>query len=167
MKLSDYVVKFFEDLNVSNVFMVSGGGCMHLVDSFGRSSKIKYVATQHEQAAAMAAEAFSKYKNDLGLVLATSGPGATNTVTGILDCWQDSIPVVYIFGQAKSRQTCAGVDDGANASIPSGAITESKSGRTGKSGNSSLAKENGHCTNKKPVIIKNIKIFFIKSFFIF
>ena len=59
MKLSDYVVKFFEDLNVSNVFMVSGGGCMHLVDSFGRSSKIKYVATQHEQAAAMAAEAFS------------------------------------------------------------------------------------------------------------
>lgn len=106
MKLSDYVVKFFEDLNVSNVFMVSGGGCMHLVDSFGRSSKIKYVATQHEQAAAMAAEAFSKYKNDLGLVLATSGPGATNTVTGILDCWQDSIPVVYIFGQAKSRQTC-------------------------------------------------------------
>lgn len=106
MKLSDYVVKFFENLNVSNVFMVSGGGCMHLVDSFGRSSKIKYVATQHEQAAAMAAEAFSKYKNDLGLVLATSGPGATNTVTGILDCWQDSVPVVYIFGQAKSRQTC-------------------------------------------------------------
>ena len=52
--------------------------------------------------------------------------------------------------------TCAGVDDGANASIPSGGITESKSGRAGKSGNSSLAKENGHCTNKKPVIIKNI-----------
>lgn len=105
MKLSDYVVKFFENNRVSDIFMVTGGGCMHLVDSFGRSEKIKYWCTQHEQAAAMAAESYSKSRNDLGLVLTTSGPGATNTVTGVLDCWQDSTPVVFLSGQSKSKQT--------------------------------------------------------------
>ena len=105
MKLSDYVVKFFEGQTVKDIFMVSGGGCMHLVDSFGRSEKIKYWCTEHEQAAAMAAEAYAKMKNDIGLVLTTSGPGATNTLTGVLDCWQDSTPVIFISGQSKSTQT--------------------------------------------------------------
>lgn len=105
MKLSDYVVKFFERQKVKDIFMVTGGGCMHLVDSFGKSSKIKYWCTEHEQSAAMAAEAYSKIKNDLGLVLTTSGPGATNTVTGVLDCYQDSTPVVFLSGQSKSKQT--------------------------------------------------------------
>lgn len=105
MKLTDYVVKFFERQKVRDLFMVSGGGCMHLVDSFGKSEKIKYWCTQHEQAAAMAAESYAKMKNDLGLVLTTSGPGATNTVTGVLDCYQDSIPVVFLSGQAKRKQT--------------------------------------------------------------
>ena len=105
MKLSDYVVKFFEHKNVKDIFMVTGGGCMHLVDSFGNSSKMKYWCTQHEQAAAMAAEAYAKAKNHLGLVLVTSGPGATNTITGLLDCYQDSTPVVFLSGQAKSKQT--------------------------------------------------------------
>lgn len=105
MKVSDYVVSFFEKQRIKNMFMVTGGGCMHLVDSFGRSSKIKYWCTEHEQSAAMAAEAYAKMENDLGLVLTTSGPGATNTVTGVLDCYQDSTPVVFISGQAKSKQT--------------------------------------------------------------
>ena len=105
MKLSDYIVKFFERQKVKDIFMVTGGGCMHLVDSFGKSSKIKYWCTEHEQSAAMAAEAYSKIKNDLGLVLTTSGPGATNTVTGVLDCYQDSTPVVFLSGQSKSKQT--------------------------------------------------------------
>lgn len=106
MKLSDYVVEFFEDYGVTDLFMVTGGGCMHLVNSFGNSSKISYWCTHHEQAAAMAAEGYSKMKNSLGLVLTTSGPGATNTITGILDCYQDSIPVVFLFGQSKTQQTC-------------------------------------------------------------
>lgn len=105
MKLSDYVTLFFEKQNLKDMFMVTGGGCMHLVDSFGRSSIIKYWCTEHEQAASMAAEAYSKMKNDIGLVLVTSGPGATNTITGVLDCYQDSIPVVFISGQSKSKQT--------------------------------------------------------------
>ena len=105
MKLSDYVVRFFEKQKVKDMFMVSGGGCMHLVNSFGSSDKIKFWCTQHEQAAAMAAEGYAKMRNDLCVVLTTSGPGATNTITGVLDCYQDSIPVVFISGQAKRKQT--------------------------------------------------------------
>lgn len=105
MKVSDYVVQFFEKHKVNDIFMVTGGGSMHLNDSFGRSKKIKYWCTEHEQSAAMAAEAYAKMRNDFGLVLVTSGPGATNTITGVLDCWQDSIPVVFISGQSKRKQT--------------------------------------------------------------
>ena len=105
MKLSDYVVEFFEKEKLKNIFMVSGGGCMHLVNSFGKSEKIHYWCTHHEQAAAMAAEGYAKQKNDIGVVLTTSGPGATNTITGVLDCYQDSIPVIFISGQAKRKQT--------------------------------------------------------------
>ncbi|MBQ9537650.1 MAG: thiamine pyrophosphate-binding protein, partial [Treponema sp.] len=105
IKLSDYLVSFFENHGVKDVFMLTGGGCMHLQDSFGRSKRIKYTCTEHEQAASMAAEAYSKMKNAPVLVLTTSGPGATNTLTGMLDCWQDSTPVIFIYGQAKSSQT--------------------------------------------------------------
>lgn len=105
MKLSDYVVSFFEQQNVKDMFMVTGGGCMHLVNSFGSSKKIRYICTQHEQSAAMAAEAYAKYKNDLGVVVVTSGPGATNTITGLLGAFQDSIPCVFLSGQAKRKQT--------------------------------------------------------------
>ena len=105
IKVSDYIVRFFEEKGLADMFMVSGGGCMHLVDSFGRSNKIKYWCTEHEQAASMAAEAYAKQKNSIGLCLTTSGPGATNTVTGVLDCWQDSTPVIFLSGQAKTTQT--------------------------------------------------------------
>lgn len=105
MKLSDYIVDFFEKQGLKDMFMVTGGGCMHLVNSFGNSKKIKYWCTQHEQSAAMAAEAYAKIKNDICVVLTTSGPGATNTITGLLDCYQDSTPVIFISGQAKSKQT--------------------------------------------------------------
>ena len=105
MKLSDYMVEFFEKEKLKDIFMVSGGGCMHLVNSFGKSEKIHYWCTHHEQAAAMAAEGYAKQKNDIGVVLTTSGPGATNTITGVLDCYQDSIPVIFISGQAKRKQT--------------------------------------------------------------
>ena len=108
MKLSDYIVCFFKEKGVEDIFMVTGGGCMHLVNSFGSSATMKYWCTHHEQAAAMAAEGYSKMKNDVGLVLVTSGPGATNTITGVLDCYQDSTPVIFISGQAKSKQTVHG-----------------------------------------------------------
>ena len=105
MKLSDYIVKFLEDNGVRDVFMLTGGGCMHLVDSFGKSKKIKYFCAHHEQSCAMAAEAYAKFKNDLGVVLVTSGPGVTNALTGLVGAFQDSIPCLFISGQAKRRQT--------------------------------------------------------------
>lgn len=105
IKLSDYIVKFLEDNGVSDVFMLTGGGCMHLVNSFGKSKKIKYLCAHHEQSSAMAAEAYAKFKNELGVVLVTSGPGVTNTLTGLAGAFQDSVPCLFISGQAKRRQT--------------------------------------------------------------
>ena len=105
MKVSDYVVKFLEEHNVKDVFMVTGGGCMHLVNSFGNSKIINYICTHHEQSAAFAAEAYAKFKGDLGVVLVTGGPGGTNTITGLLGAYQDSTPCIFISGQAKRKQT--------------------------------------------------------------
>lgn len=105
MKVSDYVVSFLEENNISDVFSLTGGSCMHLTDSFGRSSKMKIIYTHHEQAAAMAAEACSKYSNTPSVVLVTSGPGATNTITGLLGAYQDSVPCIFISGQSKLKQT--------------------------------------------------------------
>lgn len=104
MILSDYVAYFFETYGLKNMFMVSGGGCMHLVNSFGKS-KIRYICTHHEQSAAMASEAYSKMTGDISLTLITSGPGATNTITGLLGAYQDSVPCIFLSGQSKRSQT--------------------------------------------------------------
>ncbi len=101
MKLSKYVIKFLEKITDS-VFLLSGGGIMHLVDSIGRSTKINVYCTHHEQAAATAAEGYSRIKNNIGIVLVTSGPGATNAITGVAGAWLDSIPLLIISGQVKT-----------------------------------------------------------------
>ncbi|RLE05134.1 MAG: thiamine pyrophosphate-binding protein, partial [Candidatus Aminicenantes bacterium] len=105
MKLSDYVVSFIAKLGVKHIFMLSGGGAMHLVDSVGRNRNIKYICTLHEQAAAIAAEAYSRLTNNLGVVIVTSGPGGTNTITGVIGAWLDSIPMLIISGQVKTETT--------------------------------------------------------------
>ena len=102
MKLSDYVVSFFENKGVKDVFMLSGGGCIHLVDSFGKS-KINYVCNLHEQAASICAEAYAQYNNSPSLCLVTTGPGSTNALTGIASAWLDSIPVIVISGQVQRK----------------------------------------------------------------
>jgi len=103
MKVSDYVAKFISELGIRSVFGVSGGGCMHLLDSFGRLEKdINYVACHHEQAAAMAAEAYSRV-HGLGCCLVTTGPGGTNALTGVACAWVDSIPVIFISGQVTTN----------------------------------------------------------------
>ncbi|MCG2711703.1 MAG: thiamine pyrophosphate-binding protein [Candidatus Omnitrophica bacterium] len=105
IKLSDYIVKFLEKNAVKHIFMLTGGGCMHLVNSVGDSKKIKYICCHHEQTCAMAAEAYAKFKNDFGVVLVTSGPGGTNTITGLAGAYQDSAPCIFISGQSKRKQT--------------------------------------------------------------
>ena len=103
MKLSDYVWKYVEELGVKHVFMFPGGGAMHLVDSLGRSKKLQYVTLLHEQACAMAAETYSRIDYNLGVALVTTGPGGTNTVTGVAAAWLESTPMLVISGQAKTE----------------------------------------------------------------
>lgn len=99
IKLSDYVFSFIANLGIKEVFAVCGGAAMHLVDSLGRNRHLHYIATHHEQAAAMAAESYARISGKPGAVLITSGPGGTNTITGLAGAWIDSIPIIFISGQ--------------------------------------------------------------------
>ena len=101
MKLSDYVIQFVAAQGVKHVFMLPGGGSMHLVDSVGRCRDIEYVCNLHEQASAIAAEAYARVTNNLGFALVTTGPGGTNAITGVAAAWQDSTPCIFISGQVK------------------------------------------------------------------
>lgn len=106
MRLSDYVIQFLRDsYGVNTVFTVSGGGCMFLIDSLGITEGVKYVATHHEQAAAISAEGYARINNKLGCCVVTSGPGCTNALTGTLCSWLDSIPVIVISGQVNKEMT--------------------------------------------------------------
>lgn len=100
VKVSDYVFQFIKARGVRHIFMLPGGGAMHLVDSLGRSG-LEYICCLHEQAAAIAAEAYGQHTNGLGVCLTTSGPGATNAITGVTGGWIDSTPMLIISGQAK------------------------------------------------------------------
>lgn len=101
MKLSNYVFQFLAGKGVKHVFMLSGGGAMHLDDSLGRCAAIKYTCFLHEQALAIAVEAYAQNTNFPGVGLVTSGPGSTNAITGVAAAYLDSTPCVFISGQAK------------------------------------------------------------------
>ncbi len=101
IKLSDYVMRFVAEQKVRHVFLLPGGGCMHLVDSLGKNKKIGAVCNLHEQAAAIAADAYSQYTGNLGVALVTTGPGSTNAITGVTASWIDSTPVLVLSGQVK------------------------------------------------------------------
>jgi len=108
VKLSDYVMNFLADLGVDTVFLLPGGGCMHLVDSLGRNKRLNYVCCLHEQAAVIAADGYAQLKNDLGVALVTTGPGGTNAITGVAASWIDSTPVLVISGQVKRKDLMEG-----------------------------------------------------------
>lgn len=101
MRLADYLAQRVAEAGVRHVFMVSGGAAMHIVDAVGQRDDLEYVATLHEQAAAIAAEAYARVTNNLGVVLVTSGPGGTNAVTGVAGAWLESTPCLIISGQVK------------------------------------------------------------------
>lgn len=103
MKLSDYVIEYIADLGVKQVFLVYGAAIGDLVDYFTKTDRIKYVCVMHEQAGAFAAETLTKVSGELGVTLVTSGPGGTNLLTGIANCWYDSIPNLYLTGQIHSQ----------------------------------------------------------------
>jgi acetolactate synthase I/II/III large subunit len=101
IKLSDYVVDYLARHGVNEIFLVSGGGIMHLLDSVGRHPKLKYICNFHEQASAIAAEGYARVKNSVAVCLVTTGPGATNALSGIAGAWFDSIPVLVLSGQVR------------------------------------------------------------------
>jgi acetolactate synthase-1/2/3 large subunit len=102
MKLSDYVAAFLVDQGLQHAFVVSGGASLHLIHGIANAQGIDYICCHHEQAAAMAADAYSRVTNNLGVAIATSGPGATNMITGICGSYYDSVPVLYITGQVST-----------------------------------------------------------------
>lgn len=101
IKVSDYVIQYLERLGVNHMFMLPGGGAMHLNDSLGRSKKIQYVVCLHEQACAIAAEAYARVTNKPGLLMVTTGPGGTNAITGVAAAYVESTPMVVVSGQVK------------------------------------------------------------------
>lgn len=101
IKLSDYVIQFLEALEVGHVFMLPGGGAMHLNDSLGKSTKLNYVVCLHEQANAIAAEAYARVNNKLGILMVTTGPGGTNALTGVTAAYIESTPMLILSGQVK------------------------------------------------------------------
>ena len=104
MRVADYVIDFLYKKGASYIFTLAGGGAMFLNDAVAQHKKIKYICCHHEQACAMAAEAYAKTNNKLGAVMVTSGPGSTNTITGLMEAYQNSIPVFFISSQAKRSQ---------------------------------------------------------------
>lgn len=104
MKASDYIASFIQQQGVHVVYGYIGGMITHLVDSIARTPGMQFVQTYHEQSAAFAAEGYSIENEKLGVAISTSGPGATNMITGIADAWFGSIPVLYITGQVNSYE---------------------------------------------------------------
>lgn len=105
IRVSDYIAKFLESRGITKIFMVTGGGAMFLNDGIAKSKKIKGIFNNHEQASAMAAVGYTKLNNEIAVVMPTTGCGGTNTITGVLDAWQDSNKVVFISGNVKSKET--------------------------------------------------------------
>ena len=108
MKLTDYIIDFLVEQRIDHIFGLTGGGVVHLFDSADKHPKLQPIYCHHEQAAALAAVCYARIKNDLGAVIVTTGPGGTNTITGVLSAWQDSIPCVFISGQSRKAHSSRG-----------------------------------------------------------
>jgi len=103
MRVADYIMERLTQFGVEDIFMITGGGAMHLNDAAGR--RLRYFCNHHEQASAIAAEGYAKVSGKPAVVLVTTGPGGLNTLTGVMGQWTDSVPVVYISGQVKFETT--------------------------------------------------------------
>ena len=105
IRVADYILKRIADEGVKHLFYVPGGQCVYLMDALRRSESLQGVGMHHEQAVAMAALSYSLYNNNLGACLVTTGCAGTNTLTGVLHAWQDSIPMIVVSGQQSYDQT--------------------------------------------------------------
>jgi len=104
MNVADYILDFLVKKKVKKVFLITGGAISFVIDAFSRNKKISYTCVAHEQAAAMMADAYSRLGPNFSATMVTSGPGATNLLTGIACSWFDSIPSIHICGQVNSYE---------------------------------------------------------------
>lgn len=105
IKVSDYIANYLVEHGIVNVFSVVGGGSIHMNDAFGHHEKLQVIYNHHEQAAAIAAEAYARFTNHIAAVCVTSGPGATNAITGCLCGYMGSIPMLFFSGQVRYSLT--------------------------------------------------------------
>ena len=101
IRLADYVADFLVNNGITDCFTVTGGGAMHLNDALGHKDGLKSIYNHHEQACAIAAEAYARINNRIAAVCVTTGPGGTNAITGVVGGWLDSIPMLVISGQVR------------------------------------------------------------------
>ncbi len=104
MKASDYIAKFLVENGVRDLFLISGGGMMHMLDSVSQEPGLNLVFNLNEQASAICAESYGQFTGNLGACMVTTGPGATNAVTGCAGAWVDGTPVLYLSGQCRTQQ---------------------------------------------------------------
>ena len=104
MNLSEYILEFLRKKRVKNIFTITGGAICFLMDAFSKNKKMKYTSVAHEQAAAMMADSYSRFGPNFSATMVTSGPGATNLITGIACSWFDSIPSLHICGQVNRNE---------------------------------------------------------------
>lgn len=104
---AEYIAEFLARVGCSRVYTLTGGACAFMIDAVGRHPEVDYVCMQHEQSAAMAADAVWRVKKRVGVTMATSGPGATNLITGIACSFFDSIPTLHLTGQVNQREQSA------------------------------------------------------------
>lgn len=105
IRVADYIAHSLASRGVRDVFMVTGGGAMHLNDAIGRCKELSYVCCHHEQACAMAAASYYRLTNRLAAVNVTTGPGGTNAITGVFGAWVESLGMIVISGQVKFETT--------------------------------------------------------------
>ena len=105
IRLADYVADFLVKKGIKDCFMVTGGGAMHLNDALGHKEGLHCTYNHHEQACAIAAEAYARVDNRIAAVCVTTGPGGTNAITGVVGGWLDSVPMLVISGQVRYDTT--------------------------------------------------------------
>lgn len=105
VKIAEWLAEYLVEKGIKYNFTVPGGGAMIMNMAFGHQKGLNNIFVQHEQAAAIAAEGYFRATNELALVCCTTGPGGTNTLTGVLGAWLDSIPMLIISGQVRYTTT--------------------------------------------------------------
>ena len=115
IRLADYVADFLVENGITDCFTVTGGGAMHLNDALGHKNGLRSIYNHHEQACAIAAEAYARINNKIAAVCVTTGPGGTNAITGVIGGWLDSVPMLIISGQVRYDTSKRGMGLGIRA----------------------------------------------------